>query len=109
MLGTVAVSQCLALVETTIFHESDDVFHEHIAWDVVGPLMVGVGVGVVGYGIRRFFEWLGWRRRRRRLVETERAAVRRAVLYMLEQQAENGDREAKEILDDLRKEKLEWR
>lgn len=109
MLETAAAAHCLALVETTIFHESDDAFHEHIAWDVVGPLMVGVGVGVVSYGIRRFFEWLGLRRRRRRLAEAERMAVRRAVLYMLEQRADAGDREAKEILDDLRKEKLEWR
>lgn len=100
---------CLALVETTIFHESDDVFREHIAWDVVGPLMVGVGVGVVSYGIRRFFEWLGLRRRRRRLAVAERVAVRRAVLYMLEKQAEKGDREAREILDDIRKEDKEWR
>lgn len=109
MLGTVAEGQCLALVETAIFHESDDVFHEHIAWDVVGPLMVGVGVGVVSYGIRRFFEWLGLRRRRRRLADVERMAVRRAVLYMLEKQAESGDREAREILDDIRKEAQEWR
>ena len=109
MAGPVAAGQCLALVETTIFHESDDVFHEHIAWDVVGPLMVGVGVGVVSYGIRRFFEWLGLRRRRRRLADVERMAVRRAVLYMLEKQAETGDREAKEILEDIRKEEAEWR
>lgn len=109
MLGTVAAAHCLALVETTVFHESDDVFHEHIAWDVVGPLMVGVSVGVVSYGIRRFFEWLGLRRRRRRLAEAERAAIRHAVLYMLEQQAETGDREAKEILEDIRKEEAEWR
>lgn len=109
MLETKTAAHCLALVGTTIFHESDDVFHEHIAWDVIGPLIVGVGVGVVSYEIRRVFEWLGFRRRRRRLAKTERAAVRRAVLYLLEQQAENGDREAKEILDDIRKEDDLWR
>lgn len=101
--------QYVSLEETAVFHETDDVFREHILWDVAGPLFVGIGIGVVSYGIRRFIEWLGLRRRRRKIRLAEAEAMRRAVLCLLERQAEHGDKQAADILEELRKDDEQWR
>lgn len=99
----------MALVDTAVFHETDDVFREHVLWDVAGPLLVGIGIAVATAAIRRWLARLDARRKRRERERAEWLAVRRAIAYLLEQQAEKSDPQAREILDELEKGEEKWR
>lgn len=99
----------MALVDTAIFHETDDVFREHVLWDVAGPLLVGIGIAVATAAIRRWLARLDRRRQRRKREHAEWLAVRRAIAYLLEQQAAQSDPQAREILDELEKGEEKWR
>ena len=99
----------MALVDTAVFHETDDVFREHILWDITGPLLVGIGIAVATAAIRRWLARLDARRKRRERERAEWLAVRRAIAYLLEQQARASDPQAREILDELEKGEEKWR
>ena len=101
--------QYMAIVDTTIFHETDDVFREHVLWDVAGPLLVGIGIAVATAALRRWLARLDARRKRRERECAERLAVLRATVYLLEQQAQKSDPQAREILDELEKGEEKWR
>lgn len=99
----------MAIVDTAVFHETDDVFREHVLWDVAGPLLVGIGIAIATAAIRRWLARLDARRKKRKREKAEWLAVRRAIAYLLEQQAQKSDPQAREILDELEKGEEKWR
>lgn len=104
-----AYASYVAIVDTAVFHESDDVFREHILWDVAGPLLVGIGIAIATAAIRRWLAHVDRRRQRRARQAAEWLAVRRAIAYLLGQQAAQSDPQAREILDELEKGEEKWR
>lgn len=101
--------QYMAIVDTAVFHETEDVFREHVLWDVTGPLLVGIGIAIATAAIRRWLARLDSRRKRRERERAEWLAVRTAIAYLLEQQAQKSDPRAREILDELEKGEEKWR
>lgn len=99
----------IAIVDTAVFHETDDVLREHVLWDVAGPLLVGIGIAIATAALRRWLARLDSRRKRRERERAEWLAMRRAIAYLLEQQAQKSDSQAREILDELEKGEEKWR